>query len=158
MSIVTNTATTTTLGNGCGSTTLRLNENIKQVEFKRDPISISVLGEINDELAHEFVEQLTLAQNTGQSIVPILIHSIGGCVYSLFYMINAIRACKIKVATIVGGIAASAAACLFTCGHPDYRFMGPDARLMIHSVSSTIVGSIDAAGIKAEAEEIKKGE
>lgn len=130
--------------------------NIKKIKLRLDPVVIEIVGEINETTVQDFALEMTAAQSTGQPVIPILIHSPGGDVYSTFNMMNLIRSSRVPVATYIGGIAASAAALLFTCGHPDLRFMAPDSRLMIHSVSSQMFGSVNAAGLKVEAKEAKK--
>lgn len=76
--------------------------------------------------------------------------------YSLMKMVDAIKNSKVPIATIVSGIAASAAAVLFSCGHPDHRYVGPNATIMIHDVSSNLHGSVSNADITNEAEENKR--
>jgi hypothetical protein len=88
--------------------------------------------------------------------VPVEIDSCGGDVYALLSMISAIDACPVPVATIVSGLAASAAACLFMCGHAGHRFMGPHARLMIHSVSTSVFGTVKSADMAANAAESRR--
>jgi ATP-dependent Clp protease protease subunit len=137
-------------------TVTRVAENIKKVKLRIRPQIIEVTGEIEENMAMDFADQVLWAQSTGQPVIPIMIQSPGGDVYSLLKMINCIRESPIPVATVVTGIAASAAACLFTCAPPELRFMAPDARLMVHSVHSSLFGSVNAAGMKAEAKEMKK--
>lgn len=135
---------------------VKYHHNIQRLKFRRYPVVIDIVGEIDSDLAMSFCEDITTAQDTGQSFVPVMIHSVGGDVYSLISMINAIEKSKIPVVTIVSGFAASAAAVLFTCGTPGHRFIGDYARLMIHSVSSNMFGSMNADGIVAEATETKR--
>jgi len=129
---------------------------LAKAKFRRHPVVISVIGEITEELAADFADLMADAQESGQPIVPVLIHSEGGDVYSMCAMATAIASSCVPVATIVTGIAASSAACLFTCGHPAHRYMAPDARLMLHNVSVDLTGSIHAAGIQAEAHETQR--
>jgi ATP-dependent Clp protease protease subunit len=69
-------------------------------------------------------------------------------------MIDAINACSVKVATIVESKAMSCGAVLFTCGAEGYRFIGPNATVMIHPVSSFAFGKTD--DIKASSAEAER--
>ena len=86
---------------------------IKEFELRKNPIIIRV-NKFNDESAKKFSSEMALAHNTGQSIIPIVIDSYGGEVYSLMAMISAIKDAEMPVATIVEGKAMSCGAVLFT--------------------------------------------
>tara|TARA_R110002074_G_scaffold155510_3_gene311249 strand:- start:187 stop:588 length:402 start_codon:yes stop_codon:yes gene_type:complete len=58
-------------------------------------------------------------------------------------MISAIKHAELPVATIVEGKAMSCGAILFSFGTQGYRFMDPDATLMIHDVSSMDMGKVE---------------
>jgi ATP-dependent Clp protease protease subunit len=117
------------------------------------PIVIRV-RKFDEAAAKEFSELMSLAQNTGQPVVPVIIDSYGGQVYSLMSMISDIRHSKIDVATIVQGKAMSCGALLFSFGKDGMRYMDPDATLMIHDVSSMRFGKVEE--IKASAEETER--
>ena len=91
------------------------------------------------------------AHNTGQPVIPIVIDSYGGQVYSLMAMISEIEHAELPVATIVEGKAMSCGAILFSFGAKGMRFMDPNATVMIHEVSSMDRGKVEE--IKASAEE-----
>ena len=109
------------------------------------------LSKFDEPNAKAFSGAMMKAQNTGQPVVPIIIDSYGGQVYSLMSMISDIKNSKIPVATIVQGKAMSCGAILFSFGTEGYRYMDPDATLMIHDVSSMGWGKVEE--IKASAEE-----
>jgi len=117
------------------------------------PIVIRV-RKFDEAAAKEFSELMSVAQNTGQPVVPVIIDSYGGQVYSLMSMISDIRHSKIDVATIVQGKAMSCGALLFSFGKDGMRYMDPDATLMIHDVSSMRFGKVEE--IKASAEETER--
>jgi ATP-dependent Clp protease protease subunit len=94
---------------------------------------------------------MSAAQSTGQPIVPVVIDSYGGQVYSLMSMVANIKASKVPVATIVEGKAMSCGALLFSFGTSGYRFVDKRATIMIHDVSSGARGKIEE--IKADAKE-----
>lgn len=105
-----------------GSDLVQLPEAIRVAHFS--PVSVK-----------NFATSMSAAQDSGQPVIPIVIDSYGGEVYSLFAMVDIIKSCRVPVATVVLGKAASCASALFTCGAEGYRFMGPNATLMIHDVS-----------------------
>ena len=79
---------------------------IKDIEFKHSPVIIRV-NKFDEDAASEFAAKIGLAHNTGQKIIPVVIDSYGGQVYSLMSMIAAIKASELPVATIVEGKAMS---------------------------------------------------
>ena len=93
--------------------------------------------------AKEFSSLVSRAQNTGQPVLPIIIDSYGGQVYSLMSMISDIKYSRIPIATIVQGKAMSCGAILFSFGVDGMRYMDPDATLMIHDVSAGQHGKVE---------------
>ena len=73
---------------------------IKTLELKNEPIIITI-NEFNEESASDFAAAVSLAHNTGQKVIPVIIDSFGGQVYSLMSMISSIKSATIPVATIV---------------------------------------------------------
>ena len=126
---------------------------IKEVELRKSPVIIRV-NKFDEDSAKKFSEQMALAHNTGQKVIPVVIDSYGGQVYSLMSMISEIKHAEIPVATIVEGKAMSCGAILFSFGTQGYRFMDPDATVMIHDVSSMEHGKVEE--IKASAEETER--
>jgi len=104
--------------------------------------------------AKVFSDEMARAQNSGQPIIPIIIDSYGGQVYSLMSMISDIKHSKVKVATIAQGKAMSCGAVLFSFGAEGHRYIDPDATVMIHDVSSMGWGKVEE--IKADAEEVER--
>jgi len=117
------------------------------------PVVIRV-RKFDETAAKEFSELMSAAQSTGQPIVPVIIDSYGGQVYSLMSMISDIKYSSLPVATIAQGKAMSCGALLFSFGTEGYRYMDPDATLMIHDVSSLKWGKVEE--IKASAEETER--
>lgn len=126
---------------------------IKEIELRAAPVIIRV-NEFDKDAAKEFASQMSLAQSTGQPVIPVIIDSYGGQVYSLMSMIGNIKSSKVPVATIVEGKAMSCGAILFSFGAQGYRFMDPDATIMIHDVSSGAIGKIE--DIKADSNEAER--
>ena len=127
---------------------------LKEKEFIDGlPVVIRV-RKFDEAAAKEFSEQVSKAQNTGQPIVPVIIDSYGGQVYSLMSMISDIKHSKIPVATMIQGKAMSCGAILFSFGTEGQRYMDSDATLMIHDVSSAGWGKIEE--IKADVKEAER--
>ena len=129
---------------------LKVSPLLKEYELRYKPVIITV-NEFTEKSALDFSGKMTLAHNTGQPIIPIVIDSYGGQVYSLMSMIAEIRSATLPIATIVQGKAMSCGAVLATFGAPGMRYMDPDATFMIHDVSSMAWGKI--AEMKADVEE-----
>jgi len=123
---------------------------IKEIELRKTPIIIRV-NKFDEESAKKFSDQMALAHNTGQKVIPVVIDSYGGQVYSLMSMIGVVNAAEIPVATIIEGKAMSCGAILFSYGEQGLRFMDPDATIMIHDVSSMDLGKVEE--LKASAQE-----
>ena len=123
---------------------------LKEYELKSLPVIIRV-NEFTEKSAKEFGQKMAMAQTTGQDVVPILIDSYGGQVYSLLSMISDINHSDIPVATIAQGKAMSCGAILFSCGEEGLRFIDRHATLMIHDVSSMEWGKVEE--LKASAKE-----
>lgn len=125
------------------------------------PAFVKFTGGFTEESAAKFRSELNMAESHAraaqQEVIPIIIDSFGGEVYSLLSMIDAIDACDIPVATIVESKAMSCGAILFSCGAEGHRYMGPNATVMIHDVSSMTWGKIEEMKISvAEAERLNK--
>jgi len=130
-----------------------LDRNIKSVELRSNPVIIRV-NKFDEKSSKEFADEIAKANNTGQSIIPVIIDSYGGQVYSLMSMIASIKSSELPVATIVEGKAMSCGVVLFSCGTEGHRYITEDATLMIHDVSSMAWGK--NSEIQATAEEVKR--
>lgn len=130
-----------------------IDSNIKSVELRSSPVIIRV-NKFDEKSAKEFADKMASAHNTGQSVIPVIIDSYGGQVYSLMSMIASIKNSELPVATIVEGKAMSCGVILFSCGTEGYRYITEDATLMIHDVSSASWGK--NSEIQASAEEVKR--
>lgn len=132
---------------------------IKDVEAHcHIPVYLSFRGDVTEDSAAKFCEELQDAEDqclkSGQEVLPIVIDSYGGSIYALFSMIDMLNSCKVKLATIVEGKAMSAGSVLFTCGAEGYRFIGPNATVMIHEASSMVFGKNE--DIKASSAEVER--
>ena len=130
--------------------TSKIDNKIEKVELRKNPVIVRV-NKFDEKSAKDFHDQIALAHNTGQDVIPVVIDSYGGQVYSLMAMISAIKNSELPVATIVEGKAMSCGAILFSFGEEGRRFMDPYATVMIHDVSSMDMGKVEE--LKAAAKE-----
>ena len=133
--------------------TVNISPLIKELELRKSPVIVRV-NKFDEESAKKFVTEVAQAHNTGQKVIPIVIDSYGGEVYSLMTMIAAIKDAELQVATIVEGKAMSCGAVLLTFGETGLRFADPDATIMIHDVSSGGHGKIEE--LKADVKEAER--
>lgn len=116
--------------------------NKKVSEFLEEPVVIRVTN-FDEEAAEDFANDMSDAHNTGQSIIPIVVDSYGGQVYSLLSMIAEIQSAKLPVATVGVGKSMSCGSILISCGDDGLRFMAPTSHLMLHDISSSTWGKIE---------------
>ena len=126
---------------------------LKEFELSQNPVVV-VVNKFDEQAADDFRNKFSMAQSTGQKVIPVVIDSYGGQVYSLMSMIATIRASPLPVATVAEGKAMSCGAVLLTCGEEGMRFMDPDATVMIHDVASGRYGKNEE--IKASAAEFDR--
>jgi ATP-dependent Clp protease protease subunit len=112
---------------------------------------IITVNKFNEESAKQFISDFYEAENSNQEIIPILIDSYGGQVYSLLSMIDCIKSSKKKIATISIGKSMSCGSILLSCGTEGYRYISPTSTVMIHDVSLGTHGKIEE--VKADAKE-----
>jgi len=117
------------------------------------PVFVHV-NNFHEVAAKEFNESFQRAHDLNQPIIPVMIDSYGGHVYSLLSMIDTVKNSSIKVATIVSGKAMSCGAALFSCGAAGHRFAGPNSTIMIHPVSSGSCGKVK--DLKADIHEVER--
>ena len=117
-------------------------------DLVKNPV-IVLVNEFDEKPAQEFRKAFNEAHETGQEVIPVLIDSFGGYIYSLFSMIETIKSSRLPVATIVSGKACSCGAVLLTAGKEGLRFCGPDSMVLIHQASSGFFGKNSDIQIKA---------
>ena len=103
--------------------------------------------EMSDHFNEEFNKALTL----NPKVIPVVIDSYGGEVYTLLELISLFQSSPVPIATICNGKAMSCGAMLFMFGHENLRFMSEHATIMIHEVSSFNFGKVEE--IKSDANE-----
>ncbi len=117
------------------------------------PVVIRVT-KFDEPAADKFSDDMARAHNSGQPIIPIVIDSYGGQVYSLMAMISDIQEARLPVATICESKAMSCGALLFGLGTKGHRYAGKNATIMIHDVSSGAFGKVEE--VKADAKETER--
>jgi ATP-dependent Clp protease protease subunit len=117
------------------------------------PLYVAFNGEVTDESAKKFVEELEAAENAalkaGQEILPITINSPGGGIAAGLSMIDAIESCSLPIATIAIGEVMSFGASLFVCGAEGHRYIAPHARVMLHTAAGGMVGKSEDIQVSA---------
>lgn len=108
--------------------------------FKQD-IIIRV-NNFNERSAALFADAFSLAQESGQSFIPIVIDSFGGDLYSALSMADLLKTSKVPIVTVAMGKAMSAGAVLLTCGDEGLRFASPMSTIMIHDVCMDAKGKV----------------
>lgn len=116
-------------------------------ELLRHDIVVHV-NKFNEAAVKQFKDEFLAAHETGQEIIPIVIDSFGGSVYSVLAMADLIKTSDKKIATIAMGKAMSCGAILLTCGHEGLRYASPTSTVMIHDVSMGTWGKMEE--IKAD--------
>lgn len=132
---------------------VKIDGRISEVKLMNNPVVVRV-NKFTEDAAKKFTQDMAAAHNSGQNIIPIVIDSYGGQVYSLMSMISDIKCADLPVATIVEGKAMSCGAILFTFGEDGHRYMAQDATVMIHDVSSGGFGKVEE--LKADAAEAER--
>ena len=82
--------------------TSQISPLLKEVELRKPPVIVKV-NKFTEESAKKFHQEMAMAHNSGQKVIPIVIDSYGGQVNSLMSKISALHAAEHPVATIVEG-------------------------------------------------------
>lgn len=86
-------------------------------------------------------------------VVPIVISSYGGQVYTLLSILDIMKTATKPIATICMGKAMSCGAVLLSSGTKGYRYAGENSTTLIHEVSSLAAGT--SSEIQNSAAEVK---
>ena len=110
-------------------------------------------GEVTEELANLIVAQLVhLESDDPDKDISLYINSPGGSIYAGLAIYDTMQFIKPDVQTICVGIAMSMGALLLAGGAPEKRMALPNAKILIHQVSSSFQGQ--ATDIEIHAREI----
>jgi ATP-dependent Clp protease protease subunit len=129
-------------------------KNRKAVDlFRVKPVVVRV-NKFNEEAAKKFDEEISDAHQTGQPIIPVVVDSYGGEVYSLLSMLDTIRSSELPIATIGMGKAMSCGSALLAFGEVGMRYAAPNCTVLIHDVSNFARGKVEE--IKSSSEETER--
>jgi ATP-dependent Clp protease, protease subunit len=129
--------------------TITVGQNIKSDALQVEPTIIKVT-EFSEKGYSGFCEAFQKAVDSKQAIIPINIDSYGGQVYSLLGMLELIRTSPVPVATYVATKAMSCGAVLFSAGTEGFRFMAPNATILVHQVSGAAWGKVEDIEVSAK--------
>ena len=121
--------------------------------LEQPPLVIRV-NKFDEDADKLFSEEMSKAHSSGQQVIPVLIDSYGGQVYTLLSMLETMRTSRMPIATICSGKAMSCGAILFGMGTRGMRFASRDATFLIHDVSAAEWGKVEE--IKAGAKECER--
>src|SRR5574337_1355248 len=112
------------------------------------------VNKFSEESLKQFKADFNDARHTGQEIIPIVIDSYGGAVDALTGMVDEVKNCDVPVATIATGKAMSCGSFLLAAGTQGYRFITPNARVLIHQISAWSFGKKE--DLQSDANEIER--
>jgi ATP-dependent Clp protease protease subunit len=114
--------------------------------------------DFDDDAFREFYETFSqLEMDPKVDMIPVIISSFGGEVYSMLAMRDMIKSCNKPVATIALGKAMSCGASLLAAGTKGLRFASPDTHILIHEVSGGGLGkNTDLKGVAKETDRLNK--
>lgn len=124
--------------------TYNTNVSVDPIKLKGlfEPLIVARISDFDEEGGEKFVEAYHKALSAPQPIVPVLIDSYGGDVYTCLGLMDLLESCPKPVVTMVNSKAMSCGAALFACGSPGFRFASPSATLLVHEVSGGSGGSV----------------
>jgi ATP-dependent Clp endopeptidase proteolytic subunit ClpP len=124
----------------------------KPEELMDLPITVTV-NDFTEASAKLFRDELNKAMNFNKTIIPIVIDSFGGQVYSLLSMIDQVKKTQkegFTVATISTGKSMSCGAMLLSMGSEGHRYVNENSTLMIHEVSLGAHGKLEEVKVSVE--------
>lgn len=112
------------------------------------------INNFDEDPVKSFYEDFTEAEKENQNVVPIVIDSFGGYVYSALAMNDIIRGSDAIVSTFGIGKAMSCGSFLLAAGTPGYRYCSPNCVIMVHEITTGTYGKI--SDIEVDVEEGKR--
>ena len=106
---------------------------------------IHLSGEVNEPLAKEFINNL-LKMELDSPVADILVicNSYGGQVHAMWSIIDAMNMCRCRIHTLALGKAMSAGAMILMSGDKGYRYIAPNANVMLHKIQAGNSGDFDS--------------
>lgn len=121
----------------------------KIVESLLKQRTITLFGEINQEVAEKVTQNLLCLDAESDDPIKVFINSQGGHVESGDSIFDMIRFVKSKVYIIGTGWVASAGALIYSAPPKKYRLCLPNTRFMLHQPMGGVGGSASDAEIEA---------
>lgn len=115
---------------------------------------VVMVHQFNQESTDRFAEDVQRALDAKQGIVPIVIDSYGGSIYSFLKMADIIQSLNVPVMTVCVSKCMSAGILLLAMGTKGYRYSAPNATLLIHDASGETSGKVP--DIMNDAHEIER--
>jgi len=112
---------------------------------------IILVNKFTEESFKIFSDLFSLAHQSEQNVIPVVIDSYGGELYSLNAMISLMKTSSVPVATVVEGKAMSCGCILSGMGTVGYRYCAPNAVIMMHDIFTFCIGKTEE--IKADAKQ-----
>jgi len=104
---------------------------------------IVISGKIREEIAAQFLEQITALEYIDRTKpITIYIDTYGGSVHSALSIYDAIKICQCPIITVGIGKVMSAGTLLLAAGDKGARLLSSNTRVMIHEVSSGSIGTV----------------
>ncbi len=114
--------------------------------------------DFDEDAAESFDKTLVSIANDGQKIIPVIVDSYGGAVYSLLRMLDTVKRLQDKgviIPTIGKGKCMSCGSVMLAAGTPGHRYLSPNSTIMVHEVS-TMIWYDKNTEIQASAEETER--
>ena len=121
-------------------------------------LKVMEVNDFEEDSGADFDEALWEFFDKGQTILPIVVDSFGGQVYTLLRFLDTLDSLKKAGATIMTIGRSKCMSCgsvLVSAGTKGFRFIDPSATIMIHEVSSGIWSSKNEE-VQASAEETER--
>ncbi|HBN8234206.1 TPA: ATP-dependent Clp protease proteolytic subunit [Pseudomonas aeruginosa] len=110
------------------------------MEFALKARKVFVIGEVNEKLARDVVQQLHILASISDEPIHMFVNSPGGHVESGDMIFDAIRFITPKVIMIGSGSVASAGALIYAAADKENRYSLPNTRFLLHQPSGGIQG------------------
>lgn len=134
-----------------------MNEQIN-VETEEFSNLIFLSGDLDDQIAKHVVLRIIKAEQTSDDPIVIYINSLGGSYDSMTAIYDTMKASGNPITTVCVGSAMSGASLLLAAGDRGKRYIGPNARVMVHEVQAGMMyGGISELNVTAaEANRLNK--
>lgn len=113
---------------------------------------IVISGSICEQTGAQFVEQISMFEHISLDPITVFITSYGGDLYSALMMVDLMKSSPCPITTISAGKCMSAATLLQAAGDKGSRYITKNTRVMIHNVSSGLMG--DVGSLNTEMDEL----